>query len=174
MSDSDSDFETAGRQNKSAVGLESAIERARLCIRRHRARKRTTVVEEVRSRFPCHSSPGPSPLSRRTPTKRVKLQEWKVVPVCLEGPHTDRAPTKGVLDSLCRRGLGSKWFTSEDKFAVSVDATAEEFHFAIQCLFPLIKSIPYEFCKATGPGNVILVPLPIHDETMKPTASGPI
>ena len=160
MSDSESDFETGRPRNPGTVGLESAIERARTVVRRQRSRNKSTVAQKVRSRFPFYSSPGPS-----WKTKRVKLQEWKVVPVCLDGPHTDRAPTKGVLDSLIRRGLGSKWFTCDDKLAVNADATADEFHFLIQCLFLLIKIIPYEFCKATGPGNVVLVTLPIMDES---------
>lgn len=88
--------------------------------------------------------------------------------MCLDAPHIVRAPTKGVLDGLCRRGLGSKWFTTDDRFTVNVDTTAEEFDFAVQCLFPPIRSIPYEFCKTTGPGNVVLVPLPISDDNMKP------
>ena len=56
---------------------------------------------------------------------------------------------------------------------VIADATAEEFHFALQCLFPLIRGIPYEFCKAMGPGNVVLVPLTMSDERMKPRRNQP-
>ena len=111
ISESDSDFETS-RRRCNQIGLESAIERARLCIHRQRARNKGSVADEVRSKFPSHSRPGPSPLSSQKPSKRIKLQHWKVVPVCLDAPHSD---TKGVLDGLCRRGLGSKLFTTEDR-----------------------------------------------------------
>ena len=170
MMDSDSDFETS-RRNSSRIGLETAIQRACLCIHHQRvAHKRGSVADEVQSRFP-HL--GTSSLFAQNRSKRVKLQQWKVIPVCLDGPHIDRVPTKGVLNDLCRRSLGSKWLTAEDRLEVNADATAEEFHFTLQCLFPPLRSIPYEFCKATGAGNVVLVPLLISNEGLRPKRNQP-
>lgn len=52
------------------------------------------------------------------------------------------------LDSLCEIGLGSKWFTNNDKLVVDVYLSAEEFHFLLVCLFPPIHDVSYEICKA--------------------------
>ena len=36
------------------------------------------------------------------------------------------------------------------------------------CLFPPLRDIPYEICKGTGPGNSVLISLPIDDESLRP------
>lgn len=36
------------------------------------------------------------------------------------------------------------------------------------CLFPLLGDIPYKICKATAPGNSVLIPLPIDDKSLRP------
>ena len=59
------------------------------------------------------------------------------------------------------------------RLEVNADATAEEFHFTLHCRFPPLRSIPYEFCKATGPGNVVLVPLLISNEGLRPKRNQP-
>ena len=69
---------------------------------------------------------------------------------------------------LCKIGLGSKWFTNDYKLVVDVYLSAEEFHFLLVCLFPPIRYVPYEICKATGPGNSVVVPLAIDDENLRP------
>ena len=49
---------------------------------------------------------------------------------------------KGVLDSLCKIGLGLKWFTAEDKLVIDVNILAEEFHFILVYLFPPLQCVP--------------------------------
>ena len=68
--------------------------------------------------------------------------------------------------TLCKLGLGSKWFTNDDRLVVNLDTSAEEFHFLLTCLFPPIRGVPYEICKVTGPGNCVVVPLAINDDNM--------
>ena len=41
------------------------------------------------------------------------------------------------------------------------------------CLFPQLKCIPYEFWKATGPGNCVVVPVSISDSRKKPRRGRP-
>ena len=41
-------------------------------------------------------------------SKKRKIQQWKLIPVCVQSPHTVRVPNKGHLDSRCKVGLGSK------------------------------------------------------------------
>ena len=79
-------------------------------------------------------------------------------------------PTKGVLDALCKIGLGSN---SDDKLAVDVYVSAEEFLFILICLFPPLRGLLYEICKATGPGNGVTIPLAIDDESMRPCSGQP-
>lgn len=129
------------------------------------------MADELSSHFPFYSRLGPS--TSRGGCKKRKIEQWKFVPVCLQSPLTDRVPTKGVLGSLCKIGLGSKWFSNDDKLAVNVDTSAEEFHFLLTCLFPPIQRVPYEICKAIGPGNCVVIPLPITDESMRPQRGKP-
>ena len=175
-SDSDFEAEEAGARRRESSSLHSALKRARRYIRRaHTDRPRRSnasgLADELSSRFPFYSRSGPS--TSRGGRKKRKIQQWKFVPVCLQSPLTDRVPTKGVLDSLCKIGLGSKWFSNDDKLAVNVDTSAEEFHFLLTCLFPPIRRVPYEICKATGPGNCLVIPLPITDESMRPQRGKP-
>ncbi len=96
--------------------------------------------------------------------KKTKIKMWKVVPVCLRDPRDSTVPKRGSLGQLCRMGLGSKWFTAEDRLEIPDYLSAEELHFLIVCLKP------YEFCKAAGPGNSVSVifTLKISDERKKP------
>ncbi len=55
-------------------------------------------------------------------------------------------------------GLGSKWFTAEDRLEIADYLSAEELHFLIVCLYPQLKGKPYEFCKA-APVTVSFSPL---------------
>ena len=149
-SNSDSDFEDgaeARRQESSSASLRLAINRARRYIRKARTdrgrRASSSFSDELSSRFPCHSRSAP-----RGRSKKRKVQQWKLIPVCLQSPQTLCVPTKGVLDSLCKLGLGSKWFTNDDKVVVNLDTSADEFHFLLLCLFPQLRGIPYEICKA--------------------------
>ena len=40
----------------------------------------------------------------------------------------------------------------------------------IICLYPLLQNISYEFCKAAGPGNNVIIALPVEDKRLKPMA----
>ena len=82
-------------------------------------------------------------------------------------------PTKGILDALCKIGLGSKWFNVDDKLAMDVYVSAEKFHFILICLFPPLQHLLYEICKATSPGNSIVVPLALDNESMRPCLGQP-
>lgn len=37
----------------------------------------------------------------------------------------------------------------------------------------MLKSVPYEFCRAAGPGNKVIVPLPISDGAYLPAVESP-
>ncbi len=81
---------------------------------------------------------------------------WKVVPCCLQSPDSTTVPTKGLMDQLVKIGLGIRWFSSDDKLDIDLYLTEGELHFLFICLFPVI---PYEICKATGPGNTVICTL---------------
>jgi hypothetical protein len=70
-------------------------------------------------------------------------------------------------------GLGVLWFTKEDPLELPTYLTPAELHYLVISLYPLIRNIPYEFCKAAGPGNTVIVSLPVEDSRKKPVASGP-
>ncbi len=157
----------------------SRLRAALLKARRSLNSSRREVSAELGTRFPFanqsiqSSSSGAtrgSMLPSRRANKRKKLLPWKVMPCCVDGPACSRAPTRGSLDKLCKRGLGVLWFTRDDMLNVPTYLTAEELHFLIIFLYPLLRNEPYEFCKAAGPGNNVIVPLPIEDRRLKPTA----
>lgn len=118
----------------------------------------SSIMEEVSSRFPQTA------MSHKR-SKRKKC--WNVIPVCLRTHRESRVPTKGKLANLCLLGLGSKWFCNEDKLAIELQFTAQEVHFLIVCLYPQLRDVPYELCKAAGPGNCVIVPLIINDPSKK-------
>lgn len=135
---------------------------------------------ELATRFPFASTsaesqsgrPSGSPnLPSRRASKRKKLLPWKVLPCCVDGPAVVRVPTRSSLDRLCKLGLGVLWFTREDMLSIQTYLTPEELHFLIICLYPLIRDVPYEFCKAAGPGNNVIIDLPVEDLRMKPAAN---
>ena len=167
--DSDSDFEESGANSRGGMSLRFAINRARRYIKRARARgegRLSGVAGELAETFPCHSrSPARAP-SRGS--KKRKIQRWRYIPVCLQSPFMSIVPTKGTLDTLCKVGLGSKWLCAEDRLSLGVEVSSEEFYFVVLCLFPPLRNIPYEICKATGPGNSVLIPLPIDNEGLQP------
>ena len=159
--DSDSDFENSST-NTSSLRLKTALRRARLFMKK----RPTSIADELGNRL------SPSVPRHRTNKKR-KLVPWKVVPCCLEGPGSSRVPTRGALDRLCKVGLGVLWFDKDCALQLPTCLTPDELHFLIVCLYPLLKEIPYEFCKATGPGNTVVISLKIEDYRMKPSASSP-
>lgn len=171
MMDSDSDFEPDDRQCGASIRL--AINWARHYIKGARtSRESREFAGELAERLlPCRPGPSRSPNIRRK--KPRKVQQFKFIPVCVRSPLTVTVPTKGVLDHLCKLGLGSKWFCNEDKLPVPVDASAEGMHFVLLCLFPPLMDIPYEICKASGPGNSVIVPLPIDNEALHPRKGAP-
>ncbi len=59
-------------------------------------------------------------------------------------------PTKGTMEQLCKIGLGTRWFTSQDELAIETYLSAEEVHFLFLCLYPPLKNILYELWKKTG------------------------
>ena len=65
------------------------------------------------------------------------------------------------------------WFDKDCALQLPTCLTPDELHFLIVCLYPLLKELPYEFCKATGPGNTVIISLQIEDYRMKPSASSP-
>lgn len=104
VSDSDFEEETGSRRRRSSSSthsLRSAINRARRYIRKARTdRERQSgpsgFADELAARFPFHSHPGP--LSRAaSKSKKRKVQQWKLIPVCLQSPQTVCVPTKGVF-----------------------------------------------------------------------------
>ncbi len=82
-----------------------------------------------------------------------------MVPCCLASSSCNRVPTRGPLANLCKKGLGILWFCNEDRLQIPTYYTPEEVHYVVVTLYPLLRNICYEFCKATGPGNNVLVPL---------------
>lgn len=172
--DSDSDFEPdSNTLNRNANKLRMALRKARLSLNdRGRA---CALAQELGQRFASSSSRNtPLPVAPSRRTKKKKLLPWKVVTCCLEGPESNKVPTRGTLDRLCKRGLGILWFTKEGPLELPTYLTADELHFLVVCLYPLLQRIPYEFCKAAGPGNNVIVPLNIEDQRMKPSASRPL
>ena len=165
--DSDSNFEPnlpPSRSTPSVSRLSSALRQARLSLRNRNARQ--SFSEELGQRFPYSASTSTSAVSKELiplhARKKRKMNPWKVVPCSVEGPAVSRVPTRGSLDRLCKVGLGLPTYLIPAKL-----------HYLIITLYPLIRNIPYEFCKAAGPGNTIIVSLPVEDNRRKPVASGP-
>ena len=142
--------------------LSLAIDRARRALTTSRKR---SFAEELAGRFPFAS------VSRKSGSKRKKRLPWKVVPCVVSSPDTNKVPIKSQMDTLCKVGLGTLWFSREDQLDLATYLTPEELHFLLLCLYPKLKEIPYEFCKATGPGNSVIVPFAIEDPRMKPRSN---
>ena len=87
---------------------------------------------------------------------------WKVVQRVLSGPNIHSLPKRGPLDRLCKCGLGTLWFTKDDPLSIGTYLTPDELHYLFLCLYPILAGIPYEFCKAAGPGNTVIVALDIE------------
>ena len=148
--------------------LHATIARAQFYLKQARVTDNaTSIVDEVATSFRTRGRAKP-----RTAKCSKKMKFWQVVPVCL-ADYSRRAPTKGAITRLCMLGLGCKWFCNEDKLSIPMCLTADEVHFLLTCLYPQLQSIPYELCKATGPGHCVLVPLAIEDETKKPRRESP-
>lgn len=105
--------------------------------------------------------------------KQGKRITWKTIPCCLSGPHATRVPTRDLLDGLCREGLGTLWFSKDQEPLELELLDAQEFHFQIVCLYPSLKNVPYEICRAGGPGHQVLVALHIDDPTKTPSSDRP-
>ena len=84
-----------------------------------------------------------------------------------------KIPTKGSLNELCKRGLGTLWFSACDKLQIETCLTREEFHFLLLCLYPMLNDTPYELCKAAEPGHNVIVPLTIEEDSFRPDVSRP-
>ena len=158
-------------QQDSSARLRSALQKARRSL--SSAGSRRQMASELYQRFPFanYSVSGGASLPSRRASKRKKLMPWKVLPCCVDGPGCTKVPTRGSLDKLCKAGLGVLWFTREEMLSIPTYLTAEELHFLMICLYPLLRNEPYEFCKAVGPGNNIIIPLPIEDRYSRPSAS---
>ena len=154
---------TAPTATTAAGRLNQAIRRARLSLQRQGSSS-SDLASELGRRFPF-ASPSQGEPSRTTKKKRISA--WKVVPCTLSGPNIHTVPKRGNLDRLCKRGLGTLWFTKEDPLSIPTYLTPEELHFLILCLYPTLSRIPYEFCKAAGPGNSVILSLDIDDSRMK-------
>ncbi len=155
--DSADEFQTTRRYQTAAGRLNSIIREARRTVS---STQESSFMSELGSRFPFASPNQTSSIgARRGMSKRRKVNPWKVIPCCLASPSCNRVPTRGPLSLLCKKGLGTLWFCNEDRLEVPTYYTAEEVHYVLVTLFPLLRDFPYEFCKATGPGNNVLVPL---------------
>ena len=73
----------------------------------------SSVSTELRRWFNNRASSSTG--SRR---RQVKGCTWKVIPCALPGPSMVKVPTKGSLNELCKQGLGTLWFTVNDKLDV--------------------------------------------------------
>lgn len=174
MDNSDSDTEDHEAIQSQSSRLRAALHKARKSLSSGNYQRQ--MRSELGSRFPFASgSSGSSPAlpSHRATKRRKKLLPWKVLPCCVEGPGCVRVPTRGSLDKLCKVGLGVLWFTRDDMLSIATYLTAEELHFLLLCLYPPLKNIPYEFCKAAGPGNNVIISLPIEDRRLKPSVGRP-
>lgn len=154
LMEDDEDFEPT-----STARLNDAIRRARLSLRRGGSQG---LASELGSRFPFARS------QQMGATTKRKRAVWKVVPCALSGPGIMSVPKKGILDRLCKHRMGTLWFTKEDPLQIPTYLTPDELHFMFLCLYPMLSGIPYEFCKATGPGNNVIVPLDIPDTGSRP------
>ena len=132
-SDSDNDFETTPfqtlrtrrlnlslrrrnrRQPAASVELGSrlraAINTARASIQ---ANGQSPVTTELLGRR-FNNGASTSGLPARGTRRQLRGQTWKVVPCCVPGPTTVRIHIKGPLNELCKRGLGTLWFSASDK-----------------------------------------------------------
>ena len=102
--------------------------------------------------------------------KQGKRLTWKTIPCCLSGPHMTKVPARDMMDGLCREGLGTLWFSKEQELE---HLDPQEFHFLILCLYPFLKNVPYEICRAGGPGHQVLVALHINDSDKIPKKEQP-
>ena len=118
--------------------LNQAIRRARLSLQRQGSSS-SDLASELGRRFPF-ASPSQGEPSRTTKKKRISA--WKVVPCTLSGPNIHTVPKRGNLDRVCKRGLGTLWFTKEDPLSIPTYLTPEELHFLILCLYPTLSRIP--------------------------------
>ncbi len=164
---SDDDFiaEPARSKRFPSSGLSSASDRLNVAVRRGLSVVgNSSRPRELSDRFPFLGRSN----SARAPKQRKAPGCWKIVPCCLAGPSTHQVPSKIELDYLCRDGLGTLWFT-RDEDPLELDfVNAEELHFLILCLYPMMAGIPYQFCRAAGLGNKVIVPLHVNDTSYSP------
>lgn len=156
--------------------MSSASDRLNVAVRRglsviRSRRSDTSRPSELSNRFPfLDRSSGPSSNKQK---KKTRGATWKTVPCCVRGPSCSHVPYKSELDELCREGLGTLWFSrTEDPLELEL-INAEELHFLILCLYPILKEVPYEFCRAAGVGNKVIVPLNIDDSRYIPDVDRP-
>ena len=155
----DADHDDDDFDDPTSVRLNNAIRRARLTLRRGGPEG---LANELGLRFPFARS------QQTGTTAKRKRAVWKVVPCALSSPSIMSVPKKGTLDRLCKHRMGTLWFTKEDPLHIPTYLTPDELHYLFLCLYPMLSGIPYEFCKATGPGNNVVVPLDIPDTSSRP------
>ena len=127
-------------------------------------RSESARPRELTDRFPFLERSNPKRL------RKGRATAWKTVPCCLRGPSASQVPSKTEMG---RTGLGSLWFTrDEDPLELEL-ITASELHFLILCLYPMLRSTPYQFCRAAGLGNKVIVPLLIDDSSFLPASERP-
>lgn len=152
--------------------VHNAVQRGLSVLNRNRRRSSDTVSGELSDRFPFLSR-GTGRQGQGRSKKKVRISTWKTVPCCFSSPSTVRVPTKAVLDTLCRDGLGTLWFVKDQEPLELEYLSAMELHFFLTCLYPSIRNAPYELCRAGGPGHQVLVPIPIDDPDKVPHAGRP-
>ena len=62
------------------------------------------------------------------------------------------------------------WFSKDQE---PPELSSQELHFLIVCLYPSLKGVPYEICRAGGPGHQIIVSLHIADSSKIPHQGEP-
>ena len=156
----DDDFVAEPAKRFPSSGLSSASDRLNVAVRRGLSVvSQSSRPRELSDRFPFL---GRSDSTKKKAPKKAP-SSWKVVPCCLAGPSSCQVPNKIELDDLCRDGLGTLWFTRDENPLELDFVNAEELHFLILCLYPIMAGIPYQLCRAAGLGNKVIVPLHVND-----------
>ena len=71
-------------------------------------RSQSARPRELTDRFPFLERSNPKRL------RKGRATAWKTVPCCLRGPSASQVPSKTEMDTFCRPGLGSLWFTRDE------------------------------------------------------------
>ena len=166
---------TPAQGSPPSSSLSNASQRVQRAVQRGLSvLNRDELQGELSDRFPfLNRGKRPSRSRGSMASKRRKNVTWRTVPCCLPGPSHCRIPNRAVLDGLCREGMGTLWFTKDEEPLELDMLSADELHYLIVNLYPMLQNVPYRLCRAGGPGHQVIVPLIIDEPAKIPANDQP-